>query len=300
MPTWNEINSEILSLNSTNACDTVRRKYLEKLEDRVKRPVIAYYSGFLQKKNPDGTVHPECAITDLDMNGFMSVVHNLERNKGLDLILHTPGGGVEATRSIVEYLYKMFGSNIRVVVPHMAMSAGTMIACAAQEIVLGKHSCLGPTDPQVRGLPAMGVMAEVEKAIEEIKNDPARNIVYQHIFSKFTPAFLRDCNRSIKHSEEMVQGWLAANMFEGEPDPEATAAIAVKGLMDYEGTSGHGHHFLADKCKEMGLKIIDLEGDQELQEDVLSVHHTFVATFTYSKSLKVIENSRGADWNISG
>ena len=101
MPTWNEINAEISQLGTANACDQVRTKYLGQLEARVGRTVIAYYSGFLQKRTSDGRFHPECAITDLDMNGFMAVVHNVPRDRGLDLILHTPGGGTEATTRLL-------------------------------------------------------------------------------------------------------------------------------------------------------------------------------------------------------
>jgi ClpP class serine protease len=67
-------------------------------------------------------------ITDEDKNGFMMAVHKLDRTKGLDLFLHTPGGSISSTQSIVDYLHKMFGKNIRAIVPQIAMSAGTMIA----------------------------------------------------------------------------------------------------------------------------------------------------------------------------
>lgn len=298
MPTWNEINREIVESSSKNACDEVRKKYLRQLGARVERPVIAYYSGFLQKKATDGRTHPESAITDLDMNGLMAVVHNLDREKGLELLLHTPGGGTEATRAIVEYLYRMFGKNLRVIVPHMAMSAGTMIACAAKAIVMGKHSCLGPTDPQLHGSPAMGILAEVEKAIEDIRKEPLKQILYQQVFSKYPPAFIRDCERSRDGCRAMVAGWLAENMLAHEADPQAAAATIMSQLMDYAGTTAHNHHFLIDKCREMGLNVVALEDDQELQEDVLSVHHSFVASFARTNSIKVIQNSEGSTWSI--
>ena len=57
----------------------------------------------------------------------------------LDLILHSPGGSVEAAESIVSYLRSRF-SHIRVIVPHLAMSAATMVACAANEIVVESHA----------------------------------------------------------------------------------------------------------------------------------------------------------------
>ena len=92
MPTWNEINLEIDGIGTADACDKVRDKYLKILEAHVGRTVIAYYSGFLQKRQADGKSHPESSMSDLDMNGFMAVVHNAPRDKGLDLVLHTPGG----------------------------------------------------------------------------------------------------------------------------------------------------------------------------------------------------------------
>ncbi|MEM8553271.1 MAG: S49 family peptidase [Pseudomonadota bacterium] len=298
MPTWNEINTEISEIGTSDACDQVREKYLKALENRLGRTVIAYYSGFLQKRSPDGRAHPETAITDLDMNAFMAVVHNVPHDRGLDLILHTPGGGTEATRALVEYLYKMFGRNIRTIVPHMAMSAGTMIACACREVLMGKHSCLGPTDPQVKGHPAMGVLAEVDQAIVEVKKEPLKQMVYQQVFAKYPPAFILDCERSVQGSRDMVAEWLEKNMLASEKDPKAAAAQTIKNFMDYRGTTEHAHHFLIEKCQDMGLKVRAIEDDQELQEDILSVHHAFNATFARTNAIKIIQNANGATWSI--
>jgi serine dehydrogenase proteinase len=299
MPTWNEIDREISDAvsggeQSSVACDRIRKSYLEKLSGEVEKPVIAYYSGFLQK-----SPHPESAITDFDMNGFMAVVHNLPRDKGLDLLLHTPGGGTEATRALVEYLYSIFGSNIRVIVPQLAMSAGTMIACASKEIVMGKHSSLGPTDPQVNGVPAMGVIHEIETALEEIAKNPAKQIVWREVFSKFPPAFISNCERSIEGTREMVRTWLIDNMFRGKEKPFELANEVVDQLMNFQKTTEHGHHFLKDKCRKIGLNITDLEESQDLQECVLSVHHCYVASFARVRSIKFIENSIGSSWNVA-
>src|SRR5690606_2740260 len=124
----------------------------------------------------------------------------------------TPGGGGEATRAIVEYLYKMFGQDIRGIVPHMAMSAGTMVACAAREVLMAKHACLGPTDPQVRGNPAMGVLAEIDRAIVEMKKEPLKQVLWQQVFSKYPPAFILDCERAVEGIKQIVSSWLASNM----------------------------------------------------------------------------------------
>jgi len=135
MANWNQILDEINKEGSTH--DIIRRKYLLKLHKLTGRNVIAYYSGWLQKPSSS-----EIIINDNDKNGFMTTINKLNREKGLDLILHTPGGDTAATESIIDYLTKMF-SDIRVIVPQLAMSGGTMIACASNKILMGKHSSLG-------------------------------------------------------------------------------------------------------------------------------------------------------------
>jgi hypothetical protein len=182
----------------------------------------------------------------------------------------------------------------------MAMSVGTMIACAAEEIVLGKHSCLGPTDPQLRGFPAMGVLAEVDRAIEEIKQEPIKQLIWQSVFAKYPPAFILDCERSVTGARAMVKHWLAANMLRDAADPDAAAEKVVASLMNYSETTEHGHHFLIDKCIEFGLKIKPLESDQGLQEDVLSVHHSYMASAVRTNALKFIDNSSKGSWNVTG
>jgi ClpP class serine protease len=121
MPNWKDVLEEHQEIQRTSqfAIDIIRRKYLKQLYEYTNRNVIAYYSGFLSKP---GILQSD--INDEDKNGFMMAVHKLDRNRGLDLILHTPGGSIAATESVVDYLHKMFGGNIRAIVPQIAMSAG--------------------------------------------------------------------------------------------------------------------------------------------------------------------------------
>ena len=122
MPNWKDILIELQLSQDSHPLDFVRRKYLKNLHKKRGRNIIAYYSGWLQQKNFDGT-----NIDDGDKNAFMTTIHRLDRSKGLDLILHTPGGEVAATESIVNYLIKMFDRNIEVFVPQMAMSLASLL-----------------------------------------------------------------------------------------------------------------------------------------------------------------------------
>lgn len=288
MPDWNQLLNEINAAGSTH--DIVRRRYLSNLHELTGRNVIIYYSGWLQKRNLEGV-----EVNDADKNGFMTVVHQLDRGKGLDLILHTPGGETAATESLVDYLRAMFGTDIRAFVPQLALSAGTMIACACKVIFMGKQSSLGPIDPQLGGIAAHGVVEEFERAHKEISEDPSRIPVWQPIIAKYPPTFIGECEKAIEWSNEMVTEWLQSGMFKG---PEEGASLnmiknIVANLTDHALSKSHDRHLSLESCKEIGLKVCRLEDDQPLQDAVLSVHHACIHTLGATPAFKIIENQEG-------
>ncbi len=289
MPNWNEVVVEIhqeLQRNpNTNPLDTVRRKYLKKVSEITGRNTIAYYSGWLQKPQA-----PDTAVNDKDKSGFMLAIHKLDRTKGLDLILHTPGGDIAATESLVDYLYSMFDKNIRVIVPQISMSAGTMIAFASKEIVMGKHSNLGPIDPQMGGLACQAVLNEFEQAKEDIKQNPQSAPLWQAIISKYHPTFLGACKQAIEWSEKMVFEWLLNNMCNGDRDK---VEKIIKTFANHTIQKSHARHISKKECQDVGLTICDLESDQPLQDAVLTTHHAFMHTFSSTLCVKIIENHNG-------
>jgi hypothetical protein len=286
MPSWHELLTEIKVNGST--FDVVRRKYLAKLQRITGRNVILYYSGWLQKPGIPGM-----QVNDADKNGFMTVIHGLDRTKGLDLILHTPGGETAATESLVDYLYSMFGTNIRAIVPQLAMSAGTMIACSCKKIIMGKQSSLGPIDPQLGPLPAHGVVEEFKRAIDEVKADPSRIPVWQPIIARYHPTLIGECEKAIQWSNDMVKEWLVRGMLIEHPNKEAKAAEIVTELSDHALQKSHARHLSAAKCLAMGLDVDMLEADPKLQDAVLSVHHACVHTLASTAAFKMIENHKG-------
>ena len=293
MPNWTDVLKEIVETGAAgNAAplDTVRTKYLHLLSQKTGRNTIAYYSGFLQK--PDLAL---AEINDDDKNGFMATVHNLDRSKGLDLLLHTPGGGTAATESLVDYLRQMFGTDIRTIIPQIAMSAGTMIACSGREIIMGKHSNIGPIDPQFGGIPAHGVIAEFEKAVKEIKADPATIPLWQTIVGKYHPTFLGECANAIDLSGQIVKDWLVTGMLVDDENKEATAKNIIDCLNNHADTKTHSRHIHIDEARGMGLiiKSIEEDFDEEFQDLVLTCHHAFMHTFANSRALKIIENQDG-------
>lgn len=286
MPSWHEILEEIKVKGSTH--DIIRRSYLKKLQRLTRRNVIIYYSGWLQKPGIQG-IH----VNDADKNGLMTVIHKLDRSKGLDLIIHTPGGETAATESIVDYLYSMFGTDIRAIVPQLAMSAGTMIACACKEIIMGKQSSLGPIDPQFGNLPAHGVVEEFKRAHREIQTDPTKIPLWQPIIAKYHPTLIGECEKAIQWSNEMVKDWLIRGMLSGATGAAEKADEILKELSDHALTMSHARHLSAAKCREIGLTVSMMEDDQRLQDAILSVHHACVHTLSSTQAFKIIENHNG-------
>ena len=309
MPSWGDVLVELqheVALHQVlaqTAVSTIRHKYLKELHTFTKRNVIAYYSGWLSK-----TAIAASSINDEDKNGFMMAVHKLDRSKGLDLILHTPGGSIYATQSIVYYLRKMFGNDIRAIVPQIAMSAGTMIACSCKQIIMGKHSNLGPIDPHVNGMPAYGVISEFKKAYEEISKNPGRIAVWSPIISQYAPSFLGQCKNAIAQSNTFVTEQLTDIMFGthtgvGRGEAKRKAKSIVKALSDFSKNKTHSRHIHFDELEKLGLDIKPIEhcanlygetDDSKFQDLVLTVHHCYMHTLMNSPAYKIVENHLGA------
>ena len=285
MAGWDDILDEIKRSPLKNAVDEARHQYLRRLSELTGRNTIAYYSSWLTRRveNTD--------INDNDMNGFMNTVRGLDCENGLDLVLHTPGGSPMAAEAIVKYLRSKFGKNIRVIVPHMAMSAGTMIACSAKEIIMGKQSSLGPIDPQLNGIPAYSIQSEFEDAKIDLANGTQNFNYWRLLLSKYPAAYVKMAMDAIALSDTLLREWLGSCMLEDAASE--TIEKVCNSLNEHVDSKAHARHFDASFCKSIGLHIIDLEADQRLQDAVLSVHHCYVHTFASTAAVKIIENQNG-------
>ena len=302
MPSWGEVLKEIEETKVHNPLDIVRRKYLKIMSQYTGRNVIAYYSAFLQKP---GTRN---YIDDNDKNAFMQTICGLDKSKGLDLILHTPGGEIAAAESIVEYLKSIFNDDIRVFIPQIAMSAGTMISLSSKEIVMGKQSNIGPIDPQFGGISCAGILEEYEQAKNEIACNPSSVPLWQSIFAKYHPTFIGDCKKSVDWADTMVRKWLSSNMFKDDENAISKIDKIVMTLSSHEKTFSHSKHIGIDACVDLGLKIVKLEnidkrkikGCNDLQDCVLTIHHSYMHSFSNTNALKIIENHLGNAMIING
>ena len=97
-----------------------------------------------------------------DSEEVMRAIRMTDEAVPIDLVLHTPGGLVLAAEQIA-YALKGHKAKVTVFVPHYAMSGGTLIALAADEIVMDPHAVLGPVDPQLGQYPAASILKVLEK-----------------------------------------------------------------------------------------------------------------------------------------
>jgi hypothetical protein len=291
MPNWNEVLSEINGLNE-GPFDKVRQKYLRALQQHSKRNVLVYYSGWLQKGRSPGI---DLGINDSDMTGFMTCSSGIDRSKGLDLILHTPGGSVAATEAIINYLRSLYGEDIRAVIPQIAMSGGTLMAMSCKSIVMGKQSSLGPIDPQMNGMPAQAILEEFKEAYDSVIADPRTLPIWQTMLAKFGPTWITNCRHAIDWSNDLLAQCLKNNMLKSMTEQEQDKIIDdVKHVFGKQVTSkAHNRHINIEQARGAGLKVDELEKDQKFQDLVLTLHHALTIALSQTTAYKIISNHKG-------
>ncbi len=283
MPSWSEIITDVnLYSNAGIELDKKREMYLTQIHSITGRNVIAYYSGWL--KTPDA---PHVSIDEQDKNAFMTTVYKLDKAKGLDLILHTPGGDIAATESIVTYLKSLFNGDMRAFIPQISMSAGTMIAMSCREIIMGEQSSLGPIDPQMGGIACQAVIDEFKRAVSEVYANQASLGLWQTIISKYHPTFLTACENAVAWSAQLAEQWLK------EINPQIDFDKIKNVFLNHNKSYSHSRHLSKQDCKNAGLNIVDLETTPDLQDAILSLHHCYMILFDKFSISKVVENNIG-------
>src|SRR3984885_4416182 len=179
-----------------------------------------------------------------DSEEGLRAIQMTDDNNALDIVLHTPGGLVLAALQIARAIGE-HKAKVTVFVPHYAMSGGTLIALAADEIVMSKHAVLGPIDPQLGEAPAVSLVKVVEqKPVSEIddetlvKADVARKAIAQ-----------------VKQS--------ASDILKRRLPPDQADALAAKLSV---GTWTHDFPLFATTAKELGLPV-----STDMPDDVLEL-----------------------------
>jgi ClpP class serine protease len=167
-----------------------------------------------------------------DSEAILTAIRQTSPQTPIDLVLHTPGGLVLAAEQIAEALRKHPGP-VTVFVPHYAMSGGTMIALAADEIVLDANAVLGPVDPQIGEYPAASILRAAQ---QPNPNRDDRTLILADIADK-----------ALRQVRETVRGLIGDRM-----EPEAADAVADALTQGYW---THDYPISAEQAQAMGLRV---------------------------------------------
>lgn len=237
-----------------------RQDQIRAIEARTGRRLIAFIAG------------PATSISAYDIPPFVDLLDDVRPGSDLDLMLQTPGGDVDQAERIVLLCRKRVGAgSFRVVVPDSAKSAGTLIAIAADEIVMGEPSELGPIDPQVQittaggermARPAHSFLDGLDAIAEETEEAGGKlSPAYFPLLDKLDPALIDFCRKAIQRSEDFAEQYLKKYMLKDDPQKAHEVAAQLNEAKKY---LSHGAVIDAEKARDLGLKIRYLEPTDDL------------------------------------
>jgi ClpP class serine protease len=179
-----------------------------------------------------------------DSEEVLRAIHMTDDDVPLDIILHTPGGLVLAATQIARAIHS-HKAKVTVFVPHYAMSGGTLIALAADEIAMCRHSVLGPIDPQLGQFPAASLIKAVEqKPIAEIDDETL-------ILADVSRKAIAQVKNAVR---ELLDRHLPAEQAETLADKLST------------GTWTHDYPISPEEAKKLGLSV-----STEMPDEVLKL-----------------------------
>lgn len=181
-------------------------------------------------------------ITIEDSEAVLRAIRMTPKDKQIDFIIHSPGGIALAATQIARALANHKGK-VRVIVPHFAMSGGTLIALAADEIVMDPHAVLGPLDPQIGTEPASSIVA-IEK-IKDPKDIDDETLIKIDISKK-----------ALKQMYETVEGILLEKNYDKESARKIAEVLS-------QGSFTHDYPLTVEFLRSLGIKV-STEVDEEV------------------------------------
>ncbi|GAB4178690.1 MAG: ATP-dependent Clp protease proteolytic subunit [Calditrichia bacterium] len=170
-----------------------------------------------------------------DSEEILRAIKMTDKNIPIDLIIHTPGGLVLASKQIAMAL-KKHPAKVTVFVPHFAMSGGTLIALAADEIVMDPNAVLGPVDPQLGQYPAASILKVLEKKKTEDIDDSTM------IMADLAEKALKQLKQTVM---EILDGKMEAKQAEEIADLLATGHFT------------HDYPIMFEEASRLGLPVSD-------------------------------------------
>ncbi len=212
-----------------------RRRILEELgEERGTKVITMIHKKELWTEEGE---EPEIGIEDIE--AVLQAFRKTPPSKPIDLILHTPGGYASAAQMMAMAI-KFHPAKVTVMVPFYAMSGGSLMSLAANEIRMEKYSVLGPVDPQI---PTPDGMWPAGSLSTLVKTKPIQNITDRMII-------LSDAaNLEIENAKAFVT-WLLDGKMDKE-QAERVADFLAKGYMS------HATPITLDVARALGLNVVE-------------------------------------------
>ena len=232
-------------------------KHFSKLQRKRKSRILA----LVHRQEAMGLLGiPQLRYIDLnDSEVILDAIRNTPKDRPLEIVLHTPGGLVLPALQIARAI-KAHRAKTTVFVPHYAMSGGTLISLAADEVVLSPHAVLGPIDPQIGGLPAASVVRVAKE--KPIANTDDYTLVLADVGAMAI-------NQLEQAARELLSGTVSEN-----------AAIAIAEQLS-SGRWTHDFPITANFAQELGLNV-----SEDMPADIMGLMEMFPDTVRQSKSVR--------------
>ena len=237
-----------------------------------------------------------------DIVPFADQLSALSGNE-IDIILETPGGRAEVVEDLVKLVRSRF-DRVGIIVPGMAKSAGTIFTMAADEILMGTTSALGPIDAQIfskgKRFSADAFLTGLDSIRKEVEEKKHLDIAYVPILQNISPGEIQHCKNAQAFSRTLVTNWLRDYKFKfwnthsssGRPvtDEEKTdRANAIATLLCDNGHwLTHGRSIKLADLAEMRLQITDYSQNAELN-DAITRYYTLLRMSFETNIYKIYE-----------
>jgi len=242
-----------------------------------------------------------------DVQPFGDLLAPLIPGEPVDLLVHSPGGDVDAAEKIVYMCRHRRSGGLRAIVPEYAKSAATLMALASDEVVMGITSELGPIDAQVptKGpggqtiwVSAQSFLDEFETIKQEVAATGTLSAAYFPLLEGINIGFIGLCRNSMDRSKQFAMKWLKQHMLRigeyepmEEPDRDQLAAKIAESLCAVKTWLTHGAVIDADETKKLGIRVNYLEPEDPLWQMVWYLHCCYSVLFRTQGVTKIYESA---------
>lgn len=261
-----------------------RKKQLKRIASIRKHGVLVYASKMSAPNN---------SIDYSDILPFSDQLSNIKTDE-IDVIIETPGGFAEVVEDFVK-LIRCHHSKLNVIVPGTAKSAGTIFTMAADDILMGELSAVGPIDAQISSNGKHFSADAFLQGLDKIKEDAAKQkkleLAYIPMLQNLSPGEIQHCENAQNFAQTLVREWLVKYKFanwskHASSGKEVTEQEKIDTANDIATQLGKHSHWLTharsikiDDLRSMGLKVINYAEDTDLNDAIVRYYTLLQMTF---------------------